>query len=274
MHVEVTAKDAQFVRELVHRQAAILLDSEKDYFIQMRLTQLAESVGGSIEDLVEKARRGIAGATARIIEAVTTHETYFFRDVRPFDVLKKDVLPGIVAANKATRRLNIWCAACSSGQEPYSLAMMLRESFAELKDWRVRILATDLSEQILAKAREGVYTQMEVNRGLPAAYLTKYFERAGLHWKVRDDVRSLIEFRKLNLVEPWSLNPTPDLVLMRNVLIYFDLDSKRRILDRVRQQIVPGGALFLGAAETTLNVADGWERVANDKHMYYKAKVL
>lgn len=272
--MDVTAQDAQFVRELVLRHTAIRLDGEKDYFIQMRLSQLADASGeGSVCDLVDKARRGVPGADVRIIEALATHETYFFRDVHPFDALRKDLLPRLIKAREASRQLTIWCAACSSGQEPYSLAMMIRDHFANLDQWKVQIVATDMSEQILTKARSATFTQMEVNRGLPAAYLPKYFERHGLNWKLRDDVRSMVDFRQLNLIDNWSVTPKPDLVLLRNVLIYFDVPAKRRILDRVRQQMAADGALFLGAAETTLNVADGWERVAEGKHVYYKIKV-
>jgi chemotaxis protein methyltransferase CheR len=272
--MEITAKDADFVRDLVLRTAAIRLDGEKDYFIQMRLAQLAGNAGvASIGELVDGARRKVPGAETRIIEALATHETYFFRDLQPFEILRKDVVPRLLEARDKTRKLTIWCAACSSGQEPYSLAMMLREHFPHLEPGRVRILATDLSDQILAKAREATFTQMEVNRGLPAAFLTKYFIRSGLHWKLRDDIRQMIEFRRLNLIEPWQIFPQPDIVMLRNVLIYFDLPTKRQILDRVRQQIAADGTLFLGAAETTLNVAEGWERVADQRQTYYRIKV-
>ncbi|HEY6924316.1 MAG TPA: protein-glutamate O-methyltransferase CheR [Steroidobacteraceae bacterium] len=272
--MEVTPQDAQFVRELVFRRAAIKLDDEKDYFIEMRLAQLASTCGASsIAELVDGARRGLSGAEIRIIEALTTHETYFFRDLHPFEIMKKQVIPELMAARQSARQLTIWCAACSSGQEPYSLALMLRENFTALATWKIRIVATDLSEQILAKARDGIFTQIEMNRGLPAAYLPKYFERSGLHWQIRTDIRAMVEFRQLNLIDNWFLTPTPDLVMLRNVLIYFDLPTKRRILDRVRQQIASDGRLFLGAAETTLNVAEGWERMANDKQTYYRVKV-
>jgi len=272
--LEVTPQDAQFVRDLVLRQAAIRLDGEKDYFIQMRLAQLADVSGASsIGELVNDARRGAPGAEVRIVEALATHETYFFRDLHPFEALRKEVISRLMKARESSRQLTIWCAACSSGQEPYSLAMLLREHFPALSQWKVCILATDMSEQILSKAREGVFTQMEVNRGLPAAYLPRYFERTGLNWKLRSGIRDMIEFRRVNLIDAWQMVPTPDVVMLRNVLIYFDLPTKRRILDRVRQQIAADGALFLGAAETTLNVAEGWERVANDKQTYYKIKV-
>jgi chemotaxis protein methyltransferase CheR len=272
--MKVTTQDADFVRNLVLRLAAIKLDNEKDYFIQMRLAQLAETSGlASISELVDGARRGLPAAETRIVEALATHETYFFRDLYPFEALRKEVLPQLINAREATKQLTIWCAACSSGQEPYSLALMLREHFPQLSHWKVRIIATDMSEQILSKARQATFTQAEVNRGLPAAYLPRYFERSGLVWKLRADIRDSVEFRRLNLIDEWYVTPAADVVMLRNVLIYFDLPTKKSILDRVRQQMARDGALFLGGAETTLNVAEGWTRVANDKLIYYKVKV-
>jgi chemotaxis protein methyltransferase CheR len=184
--------------------------------------------------------------------------------------LKKVLLPRLTASRAASRKLTIWCGACSSGQEPFSVAMMILENFPLLAGWSLRIIATDLSEQVLAKARAAAFTQMEMNRGLPAALLVKYFDRRGLYWHLKPEVTRLIEFRQLNLIDNWSMTPRPDIVFLRNVLIYFDLPTKRVILDRLSQSIAADGALFLGAAETTLNVSDRWERIAVDKHSYYQ----
>jgi len=271
--MSVSAQDAAFVRELVRRRAAITIDVAKDYLISMRLGQAAADSGlTSISELVERARQGDKEANTRIIEAITTHETSFFRDLQPFETLTKVLLPKFAPAGAAVRPMNIWCGACSSGQEPYSIAMLLLEHFPALAAQAARIVATDLSAQVLAKAAAAQFSQLEINRGLPAAYMIKYFERHGLSWQIKPQVRRLVEFRQLNLIDPWVLSPKPDIVFLRNVLIYFDLPTRRAILDRVRAAIAPGGALFLGAAETTLNVADGWERIVIDKCTYYRVQ--
>jgi chemotaxis protein methyltransferase CheR len=271
--MSVSHDDAIFICDLVRRKSAILLDVEKQYLIEMRLSQLARDQGYTdVAELVAKARSGAHGVDVKIVEAITTHETLFFRDLQPFEALKKVLLPKLAVERAGTRHLTIWCAACSSGQEPYSLAMLLLEDFPALARWPVRIIATDISQQILDKAREGRFTQMEVNRGLPAAMLVKYFERCGMSWQLKPEVRRMVEFRQLNLIDGWSITPRPDIVFLRNVLIYFDVRAKRAILDRVRGSIADGGMLFLGAAETTFNVAEGWERIATDKQTYYRVQ--
>jgi chemotaxis protein methyltransferase CheR len=269
----VSAADAAFVRELVLRRSAIKLDEAKDYLIEMRLAPLlAENGAESIAALIGKARQGDRGVDTQIIEAITTHETSFYRDIAPFETLQKVLLPALKVSRNATRQLSIWCAACSSGQEPYSIAMLLLEHFPDIASWPVRIIATDLSERVIARAQMARFTQMDVNRGLPAAQLVKYFERHGTHWQLKPMVRQLVQFKALNLLDTHSFPIRPDIIFLRNVLIYFDVPTKRKILDRVREIIAPGGALFLGAAETTLNVAEGWERIADGRHSYYVGK--
>jgi len=271
--MSVNPQDAAFVRELVQKRSAITIDVAKDYLISMRLTQAARDNGfASILDLVEKARQGDKAANTSIIEAITTHETSFFRDLQPFETLTKVILPKFIAAGAPVRPINIWCGACSSGQEPYSIAMLMLEKFPTLAAQSVRIVATDLSAQVLAKASKGEFSQLEINRGLPAAMLVKYFDRHGMSWQVKPAVKRLVEFRQLNLIDPWVISPKPDIVFLRNVLIYFELQTRRTILDRVRSQLAPGGALFLGAAESTLNVAEGWERIVIEKYTYYKVQ--
>lgn len=270
----VSQADAAFVRELVRTRAAIMLDAAKDYLIEARLEALVRDGGfKGVEDLVGRARRGERGVDTKIIEAITTHETSFFRDQQPFDVLRTQVLPQFAASRGNARRLTIWSAACSSGQEPYSIAMILADHFPSLLEWPVRIIATDISEQVLTKAREARFSQLEVSRGLPTAMMIKHFERQGMAWTPKTHIKRLVEFRQLNLIDAWNMEPRPDIVFMRNVLIYFDVSVKRTILDRVRRSLPEDGVLFLGSAETTLNVADGWERMGADNvPPYYRVR--
>ena len=197
----------------------------------------------------------------KVVEALTTNETTFFRDHHPFEALRSEVLPRLIAGRQRTRNLFVWSAACSTGQEPYSLAMLIREHFPELKDWDVRILATDFSQAALDRVNLGRYRQLEVNRGLPAPLLVKYFEREGAEWRVRSDLRSMVETKQLNLVEQWPSMPFVDVVMLRNVLIYFDVATKKKILGHVRKIMSSDGVLFLGAAETTLNIDDSFDRM-------------
>jgi chemotaxis protein methyltransferase CheR len=272
--MSLSPAEAAFVRELVHRRSAIVLDESKQYLIETRLEPLASQSGfPSIAALVGAARAGRTGLQTRVVEALATHETSFFRDLSPFECLRRDVLPRLYEARAARRALNIWCAACSTGQEPYSVAMMLEEHFGARRDWAVRIYATDLSEQALQRARAGTYHQIDLNRGLPAALLLKHFDRTGASWSVKESLRSRVEFAQLNLIEPWTLPFIPDVVMLRNVLIYFDQATKRAILARVRETMARDGVLFLGGAETTLNVDERWARVPFEKTAYYRPQV-
>jgi len=269
--MSVSAADAQFVRDIVRYRSAISLDASKDYLIESRLYDVARRHGfANLEQLVARARAGEPLLHTAIVEAITTHETSFYRDIHPFNLLRQDVLPALVAARENQRTLTVWSAACSSGQEPYSIAMMLLDSFPELATWHVQIIATDLSEQVLAKARQGLFNQLEVNRGLPIGHLIKYFDREGMHYRVREQVRKLVDFRQANLLETAALRFRPDVVFLRNVLIYFDVDVKRAILDGVRGLMSPDGVLFLGATET--NVADGWTSTVKDRSTHFKVK--
>ncbi|MFN8025622.1 MAG: protein-glutamate O-methyltransferase CheR [Acidimicrobiia bacterium] len=192
---------------------------------------------------------------------MTTNETSFFRDGRPFDALRDTVLPDVIERRSRNRSLNIWCAACSSGQEPYSIAMLLREDFPQLNDWNVRILGTDLSQEMVDRCKQGTYSQFEINRGLPARYLPRHFERAGASWSVMAATRRGLDFRTMNLIDPWPALPAMDIVFIRNVLIYFDAATKRNLLERAHRALAPEGYLFLGGAETTINLHDGFERL-------------
>jgi chemotaxis protein methyltransferase CheR len=217
---------------------------------------------GSFDELVVRLNSGNAGPLRqRVLEAVTTHETSFYRDLHPFELFRKTVIPRLFNDRAASKRLNIWCGASSTGQEPYTIAFIIQECGLQLAGWTIDFTATDLSEEVLNRARAGRFTQLEVNRGLPAPMLVRFFDKVGLEWQVKADVRQMIDFRKLNLMEPWPSMPEMDVVFMRNVLIYFDVPMKKRILDRLARTIRPGGYLFLGNVESTHNLSSSFQAV-------------
>ncbi len=266
----ITQAEFEIVRTLVRGEAGIVLEQGKEYLVEARLTPLARREGypGAAE-LIGALGRLKGPLHTKVVEAMTTNETIFFRDVEPFEVLRKEVLPALMDARRATRRLQIWCGASSTGQEPYSIAMTLLD-VPELASWSVDILATDISTDVLARARGGLYSQLEVNRGLPAAHLVKYFEKKGLEWQISDRIRSMVRFEFLNLMRPLPPMTAPDIVFLRNVLIYFDTADKSAILSRIRAAMRPDGYLFLGAAETTRNLDDRFERLPYSKTGCYR----
>jgi chemotaxis protein methyltransferase CheR len=262
----------EYVRKLVHDHSAISLEAGKDYLVEARLLPLTRQMGlPSLRELVIQLRDKPFGALhVQVVEAMTTNETSFFRDLHLFEAMRKDVFPALVAARSMRKTLNIWSSACSSGQEPYTIAMLLREHFSELRDWNVRIIASDLSQKMLTRAELGEYSQHEVNRGLPTALLIKYFQKSGLHWQIKPEIRKLVQFVRINLIDPWPPLPAFDVVFMRNVLIYFTPVTKQQILAKVRRQLAPDGALLLGSAETACGIDDGWERVNHGKSTSYR----
>jgi chemotaxis protein methyltransferase CheR len=266
--------DFNFIRRLVLEQSAIVLEEDKGYLVESRLLPLARREGFASLDLLVRRLQAepLHALHYRAVEAMTTNETSFFRDFHPFEVLKKSVLPDLIARRSAVRELNIWCAASSSGQEPYSLAMLIRESFPKLASWKVRILATDLSTDILARAREGRYSQLEVNRGLPATLLVKYFQKRGCDWYLQDDIRNMVDYQIVNLADRWPYLPPMDIVMIRNVLIYFAVETKKEILAKVRRVLKPDGYFFLGAAETTFSIDNSFERVQFERATCYQVR--
>ncbi len=263
--------DFDYIRHFVRSKSAIVLEPGKEYLVESRLAPLARLKGlESISAVVDKLKRNDPEMQREVIDAMTTNETSFFRDLHPFEALRTTVIPDLLTRRASERRLDIWSAACSSGQEPYTIAMTLREHFACLGNWNVRIQATDLSNEMLAKARVGRYAQIEANRGMPAALLVKYFDRAGMGWAVKPELKHGIEFSQHNLVTPWPVMPKMDIIFIRNVLIYFDIETKRAVFDRVARQLKPDGYLFLGAAETTVNIHDGFRRIQLDKAGCYQ----
>ena len=268
---DITAENYAFLQAEVYKGSGIVLDETKHYLIESRLIPIARrEQAGSLNDLCALMRAvGGAGLRQQVLEAMTTNETLFFRDTVAFNALQNMVLPLLVEQAQRVRKLSIWSAAASSGQEAYSLAIMLLEM--GLDGWQIKILGTDLNSSILDRARTGRYLQIEVDRGLPAKYLSKYFEPVGGKWQVTDEVRRLVEFAPLDLRQSLrSLGPF-DLVLCRNVLIYFDTATKSKILSEIRQTLMPHGFLLLGSAETTLGLSEEFTRRVFDRTTFYES---
>ncbi len=248
-------------RDFLSRTCGVTLDADKAYFVESRLLSLAQQHGfGSAEDLFSRYERTRDKLLERdIVQAMLTNETFFFRDRIPFDHFRNVILPHLVEARAQQRQIRIWCAAASTGQEPYSLAMILDEEARKLVGWRVEIVATDLSDHALDLARAGVYTQFEVQRGLPVNQLLRYFQREGDRWRIVEHLRARVQFRRFNLLEDFQSLGAFDVVFCRNVLIYFDLGMRRKILGKLAGSIAPDGYLALGATESVVGVCDSFE---------------
>jgi len=270
----ISPEDFDYISKLVRDHSAIVLDRGKEYLVESRLWPLINSEGLSgIGELVKKLRTPSANKLhEKVVDAMTTNETSFFRDFHPFEALKKVVVPEIMKNRAAERSFTIWCGASSSGQEPYSILMMLRENFPALASWKFKFIASDISREMLDRCREGSYSQLEINRGLPAPYLVKYFQRNGMQWQIKDEVRKLVDFREMNLAADWPFLPQLDIVMMRNVLIYFDVEIKKAILGKIRKFLRPDGYLFLGAAETTMNLDESFVRVQLSQSGCYRLR--
>ncbi|MGH9102555.1 MAG: CheR family methyltransferase [Acidimicrobiales bacterium] len=264
--------DFEYVARLLAREAAISLEPAKAYLVDARLTRLARSLGmDGPGDVIDDLRLGAGSALERqVVEAMTTNETSFFRDTKVFDTFADTVLPVLVEARSASRTLSVWSAACSSGQEPYSIAMVLRERVPDLTRWRMRLVATDISAAMVARTASGRYSDLEIERGLPAPYRLKYFVRHDDQWEVRPELKALVEAKPLNLAKPWPTLPRFDVVFLRNVCIYFEPGAKRRVLHRVADQMADGGVLFMGAAETPSSVTDMFARVSAGQASYFR----
>ena len=270
---QLSPADVDYVREVVREASAIVLDLSKTYLVESRLAPIARQVGASdLGDLVARLRKDHTGKLRdMVVDAMTTNETSFYRDPTLWAAMEQTIIPQLIEARRAQRSLTFWSAASSSGQEAYSLAMLLRDRFPQLTTgWNIRIIATDLSADMLGRAASGRYTQLEVNRGLPASRLVRYFDRDGSYWRLKEDIRSLVEFRALNLVKPWPFVPHTDVLFMRNVLIYFDLQTKQEILARCRSVLKPDGHLVLGTSETTMNIDPSYTRLVSGTATTYR----
>ncbi|GIH81470.1 CheR family methyltransferase [Planobispora longispora] len=266
----LTQQEFAFVSGLVRREAAIVLEPGKEYLVEARLLPLARRTGTvSVSEFVARAQRERALAD-QIVDALTTNETSWLRDREPFSAFTDVVLPDLMERRSPTQKLRVWSAACSSGQEPYGLAMLLEENLRNSMQYE--IMATDISTEMLERAKTGRYSQLEVNRGLPVPMLVKYFQRAGTEWQASDSLRRNVSFQKVNLAAPLPPVQPFDVVFLRNVLIYFDLETKRSVLRRIRSLMRPDGWLFLGAAETTIGIDDGYERVVAGRASAYRPR--
>jgi chemotaxis protein methyltransferase CheR len=265
----VTPSEYEYLRKFLRDHSGLDLSADKQYLIESRLLPIARKSGLSgIGELVQKLQGGSSALITSVVEAMTTNETFFFRDKVPFDHFRDTIMPEVIKARASRRSVRIWCAAGSTGQEPYSLAMCLREMGAALTGWRIEIIATDLSHEVLEKARSGVYSQFEVQRGLPIQMLVKYFKQTGETWQINPELRAMIQHRQLNLLHDFAQLGTFDVIFCRNVLIYFDQDTKISIFNRLARQIEPDGFLVLGAAETVVGLTDTFRPIPDRRGLY------
>jgi len=269
----MTIAEHEFIRKLLKQRSGLMLSAEKHYLLESRLLPIAQRRGfANLSALTHQLRVGSDEALiVEVVEAMTTNETFFFRDRIPFDHFKSFIIPSLLAARTHNKRIRIWCAAASTGQEPYSLAMLLTEMGHALDGFRVEILATDLSNAVLEKAKAGIYTQFEVQRGLPIQMLLKYFTQSGDLWQIAPNIRSMVQFRPFNLLNDFSRLGTFDLVMCRNLLIYLDQPTKSDILDRLARVTASDGYLILGSAETTIGLTQAFSTVADRRGLYAPA---
>lgn len=267
----MTPADLDFLGKFLKERSGLVLVGDKTYLIESRLMPIARKHNmPSLAVLMQQLRAGSPNLENEVVEAMTTNETFFFRDKLPFDLFTETMLPAMITARAAQRRLRIWCAACSTGQEPYSLAMLLDEKAAQLAGWNIEIYATDLSSEVLAKAKAGRFSQFEVQRGLPIQLLVKNFEQVGDLWEISSKIRSKVQFRPINLLRDFSPLGTFDIIFCRNVLIYFDEPTKVDVLNRMASSLAPDGFLVLGAAETVVGLCDRFKSVPDKRGMYIR----
>lgn len=266
----MTPQDFDYLRALLRERSGLMLSAEKQYLAESRLLPVARRHGmATLSDLIAKLKvRSSLELAAEVVEAMTTNETFFFRDKLPFEHFRDTMIPALIAARGREKRIRIWCAAASTGQEPYSLAMVLHEMRDKLGGLLVEILATDLSGEVLERARSGVYSQFEVQRGLPIQNLLKFFTQTGDSWQVLPEIREMVQFRTLNLLNDFAPLGTFDIVFCRNVLIYFEQDTKIGVFNRIARQLPDDGYLILGAAETVVGLTDAFKPVPDKRGLY------
>jgi len=265
-------QDFEFLKEFLKNRSGIVLSADKLYLVESRLTPVARDLGmAGIDELIGELKTTLdESLKTKVTDAMTTNESFFFRDQSPFDNLRDHILPPMIAARKAKgqNRLRIWSAACSSGQEPYTIAMMLLENQGKFGDMKFEILATDLSTEIVDKAKAGAYSQFEVQRGLPIQLLVKYFTQTESAWQISEDIRNMVRFQTFNLLDSYGVLGKFDIIFCRNVLIYFDQDTKGAILSRMADISPPDGALFLGGAESVIGISSDYQPVSGVRGVY------
>jgi chemotaxis protein methyltransferase CheR len=266
----VNSVDYDCLRGLLKERSGLVLSSDKQYLLESRLLPIVRRLDlGNLAALMAKLRGPDAEAViVQVVEAMTTNESFFFRDKIPFDNFSEAIVPALLAARAKERRIRIWCAAASTGQEPYSLAMCLKEMGVRLAGWRIEILATDLSLEVIEKATAGIYSQFEVQRGLPVQHLVKYFSQKGDTWQVAPEIRAMVQFRPFNLLHGFAPLGRFDVVFCRNVLIYFDQKTKIDILHRIARLLPPDGYMVLGAAETMVGLTGAFKATADCRGVY------
>ena len=266
----ISAEEFRFVADLIRAEAAIVLDAGKEYLVETRLGPVAHQLGlGTISTLVAELRtRRNPALLTRVVDAMTTNETLFFRDLKPFEALKAEILPKLCAARKGTKRVRIWCAAASSGQEPYSIAITLLEEKHKYPDIQFEIIGTDINKDILKRAEEGIYTQFEVQRGLPIQLLVKYFKQDGDRWQIKDELRRMVQYKVFNLLQDPAQFGQFDIIFCRNVLIYFDIATKQKIVERLHSRLAHDGYVVLGGSEAMLGISEKFTVPAGLRSIY------
>jgi chemotaxis protein methyltransferase CheR len=265
----MTEHDFTFLRELLLKRSGLSLSAEKRYLVESRLGSVCRQLGlKGLPELIQAARAGDETLSVAIVEAMTTNETLFFRDTVPFTHLREVILPALIKARATERTLRIWCAAASSGQEPYSVAMIIDDMAAQLAGWRVEILATDISTQILERARLGIYSQFEVQRGLPVQLLLKHFTQEGDRWRISERLRRMVTFRHNNLVDSPTAAGTFDLIMCRNILIYLNVTTKSQVFNLLAKSMRGDGYLILGAAETIMGLTEAFSPDRDNRGIY------
>jgi chemotaxis protein methyltransferase CheR len=269
----MNVEDFTLLAKMVKDRSGLTLTRDKAYLVESRLLPVARKWNlKTLDELAVRLRAKQEQPLIRdIVEAMTTNESFFFRDIKPFDQFRQVVLPYLLQTRAATKTIKIWSAACSSGQEPYTVAMILREERHRLNGWHVDILATDLSTEILSKAQAGLYSQFEVQRGLPIQMLVKYFKQTGDRWQIDPGLREQIRYRPFNLLDEMTGLGVFDVVFCRNVLIYLDQPTKQSVLERIAKQLTPDGFLYLGGAETVVGITDKFQPMANHRGLYHQA---